>query len=208
MNCEGLDGRVTHFDTDKLMHTVLRLRDVECAHHLERTKRLMQRLLDWLAGVGCLDSQCRPLDCSYIVRAAIYHDLGKIAIPDSILLKPTRLSADERRIMAAHTWLGAQMARQLAAGEDPRYISHLTDICTSHHENWDGSGYPVGLKENDIPYSARLMHIVDVYDALVSQRPYKEAFTHMEAVAIMKAGRGTHFDPAILDVFIAHLPHK
>lgn len=137
----------------------------------------------------------------YIIKAAIFHDIGKIAIPDSILHKPGRLTNGERQIMTAHTWLGAKIISQMQSGSDPRYLQHLTDICTYHHENWDGTGYPLGLSGNSIPYSARLMHIVDVYDALVSERPYKPAYTHDDAYNIMISESGKHFDPIILEVF-------
>lgn len=189
----------------ELMQTIMRYRDVECIEHLERTKRLMRQLLKQLEAVGYLDKQCQPLDMHYITRAAIFHDLGKIVIPDSILQKPAALTESERQIMKAHTWMGAQIARQMEHRGDPRYVQHLTDICAYHHENWDGTGYPAGLSGENIPYSARLMHVVDVYDALVSKRPYKDAFSKEAAIAYMKSERGKLFDPIILDTFTSFI---
>ena len=165
----------------------------------------MKQLIEQLEIAGCLESECLALDKHYIVRAAIFHDLGKIIIPDYILQKPSALSDEERQVMKAHTWMGAQIARQMEAGSDPRYVKHLTDICTYHHENWDGTGYPAGLSGNAIPYSARLMHVVDVYDALVSKRPYKEAFSETYAVSLIHAEHGKQFDPMITDVFVDYM---
>lgn len=151
-------------------------------------------------------------DVELIREASAMHDVGKIGIPEHILLKPGQLDPDEWDVMRQHAEIGAVILRDtmsdlLVAGEQ---------IARSHHERWDGSGYPVGLAGDDIPLWGRICAIADVFDALTSERPYKQAFTPEDAFATMAAGRGTHFDPRLLDLFFeasadvqrirAHLP--
>lgn len=134
-----------------------------------------------------------------ILYAAPMHDIGKIGIPDNILLKPGKHDAAEWEIMKQHTLIGAEILKD----SDAEFIKMGEVIARSHHEKWDGSGYPDGLKGTEIPIAGRITAIADVFDALVSKRPYKEAFSLEKSLEIIKDGRGTHFDPEVLDAFFA-----
>ena len=127
------------------------------------------------------------------------HDIGKIGIPDKILLKPGKLDSDEWRIMKQHTEFGGRILK----GSESDFIKMGREIALTHHEKWDGSGYPNGLKEEEIPVEGRVTAIADVFDALTTKRPYKEAFPNEKAFRIIKEERGTHFDPEIVDIFFA-----
>ena len=127
------------------------------------------------------------------------HDLGKIGIPDRILLKPGKLDPEEWEIMKQHTVIGAKILK----GSDAEFIRLGETIAQHHHEKWDGSGYPSGLKGIEIPIAARIAAIADVFDALTSKRPYKEAFSVEKSLAIIREGRGSHFDPDVVDAFLA-----
>ena len=134
-----------------------------------------------------------------ILYAAPMHDLGKIGIPDRILLKPARLNPAEWKIMNTHTVIGAKILK----GSDAEFIRLGEIIARSHHEKWDGSGYPDGLKGMDIPIAGRITAIADVFDALTSKRPYKEPFSVEDSLVIIGEGRGSHFDPDVVDAFFA-----
>ena len=137
--------------------------------------------------------------------AATLHDIGKVGIPDRILLKPAQLDAQEFEIMKTHTTLGANAIEnaQLIAGTHEPLLDMAVQIARYHHEKWNGSGYPCGLSGEAIPLAARLMAVADVYDALISDRVYRRALSHEQALAIISAGRGQHFDPAVADAMIA-----
>ncbi|MGB8971009.1 MAG: HD domain-containing phosphohydrolase, partial [Pseudomonas capeferrum] len=141
-----------------------------------------------------------------LFKSAPLHDIGKIGIPDRILLKPGRYTAEEFEIMKTHTTLGRDAIQhaedQLGITVD--FLQLAKEIAYSHQEKWDGSGYPQGLAGDDIPISARLMALADVYDALISRRVYKPGMPHAQAVEIIREGRGAHFDPDICDAFLAH----
>ncbi|MFC2052235.1 HD domain-containing phosphohydrolase [Chloroflexota bacterium] len=134
-----------------------------------------------------------------ILYAAPMHDVGKIGIPEHILLKPGRLDPNEWEIMKQHTIIGAQILE----GSDAESIKQAEVIALTHHEKWDGSGYPKGLRSSEIPLTGRVTAIADVFDALTSKRPYKEAFLLESAFNIIKQGRGSHFDPQVVDAFFA-----
>ncbi len=133
-----------------------------------------------------------------LLHAAPMHDIGKIGIPDRILLKPGKLDADEWLIMRRH----AEMGGEILAGSDSPVIRLGEQIARSHHEKWDGSGYPSGLRGEEIPLAGRIVAVADVFDALTSRRPYKEPFTVERSVSIMREGRGAHFDPRVLDALL------
>ena len=134
--------------------------------------------------------------------AAPMHDIGKIGIPDAILLKPGKLTADEYRIMQQHTVIGAKML----GGSDIPLLAMSSEIALCHHEKWDGSGYPGGKRGEEIPIAARIVAIVDVYDAMLHRRVYKEPIAEAEVLRCMTDAAGKHFDPALLEVFISILP--
>lgn len=134
-----------------------------------------------------------------ILWAAPMHDVGKIGIPDHVLRKPGKLDADEWAIMKQHTTIGAEILKDASAD----FIIMAAAIALNHHEKWDGSGYPQGLKGTDIPLAGRIVALADVFDALTSERPYKDPFPLKKAFAIIKEGRGSHFDPELVNAFLA-----
>lgn len=181
-------------------------RDNETGNHIRRTqhyvKALAEHLRDRPGHREVLDDQTIDL----LFRSAPLHDVGKVAIPDAVLCKPGPLDEAEWQIMRRHTEHGYQVIVQaeleLGQGEES-FLRFAREIAHCHHEKWDGSGYPRGLAGADIPLSARLMAVADVYDALISKRVYKPAYSHDRAVEIIAKGRGGHFDPVILDAFVA-----
>lgn len=181
------------------------MRDCETGKHIVRTQRYVQILARQMSThprfVGLLDDETIKL----IYQASPLHDLGKIGILDAILLKPGRLTPEEFEIMKTHAALGrdALDIAQQRAGLRLPLLEMAKEMAYTHHEKWDGTGYPQGLAGDDIPLSGRLMAIADVYDALTCRRVYKEPMPHETAVRIMAEGRGTHFDPDILDGFLA-----
>lgn len=141
-------------------------------------------------------------DCELIYHASTLHDIGKIGIPDEILLTPAKLNPDEWEKMKTHTVKGAQ----ILSGSTAEMLKLAEQISLYHHEKWDGSGYPFGLKGQEIPLVGRITAICDVFDALVSERPYKKAWQSVEAVAEIERGRGSHFDPYLVDHFLRIVP--
>lgn len=139
-----------------------------------------------------------------LYKSAPLHDVGKVGIPDNILLKPGKLTDEEFEVMKGHPEIGAKalsMAeKQLGSNS---FLKLAKEISLTHHEKWNGSGYPNGLKEQEIPISGRLMALADVYDALISERVYKKAFSHEKAKSIILEGNGSHFDPEIVEAFLA-----
>lgn len=139
-----------------------------------------------------------PDEAERLSLASTMHDVGKISVPDTILLKPGQLTDDERREMEEH----AERGRRILEGSDSALIRLAAEIAETHHERWDGSGYPKGLSGEAIPLSGRIVAVADVYDALTSERPYKMAWSEAEAVAHLRAHAGTHFDPACVAAFL------
>ena len=138
-----------------------------------------------------------------IYKASPLHDIGKVGIPDSILLKPGQLTEDEFTIMKTHVRIGYDTLSKVGQQYDKNdFLKMGMDIALYHHEKWNGSGYNKGLKGDTIPLSARIMALADVYDALRSKRVYKEAFSHEKSIEIISLSKGSHFDPALVDVFI------
>jgi putative two-component system response regulator len=134
-----------------------------------------------------------------ISSASALHDVGKIAIPDSVLLKPGKLTKEEFDVMKTHTVKGSEILQTLDLLQDKEYYQYCYDICRFHHERWDGNGYPDGLKGEDIPIWAQTAALVDVYDALTSKRVYKDAYTHEQAVDMIINGECGCFNPVLLD---------
>ncbi|MDO6685899.1 MULTISPECIES: HD-GYP domain-containing protein [unclassified Agarivorans] len=142
-------------------------------------------------------------DADVLMNAAPMHDIGKIGIPDSVLQKPGKLDADEWDIMQSHAVIGGEI---LGEGDSSELLDLAKTVALTHHEKWDGSGYPNGLAGEDIPIVGRIVAIADVFDALTSQRPYKQAWPVEKAVDLLKSEAGTHFDPTLVPLFIAALP--
>ncbi|WP_394498428.1 HD-GYP domain-containing protein [Shewanella sp. ENK2] len=139
-----------------------------------------------------------------IALSSVLHDIGKVGIADAILLKPGKLTADEFEHIKAHPVIGAQVLESITQfAPECGYIKMGRDIAGGHHEKWDGSGYPKGLSGIEIPLSARIVALVDVYDALTSPRCYKKPFTHQQAVSLILEGKGKHFDPKLVESFMA-----
>jgi putative two-component system response regulator len=180
-------------------------RDNETGNHLRRTQHYVRALAVKLRGHARFADQLPPENIELLYKSAPLHDIGKVGIPDAILLKPGKLDADEFEIMKTHTTLGheALVRAEASLGHDMPFLRFAKEITLSHQEKWDGSGYPQGLAGEAIPVSARLMALADVYDALISRRVYKPAFSHEQARDIISAGRGTHFDPDVVDAFLA-----
>ncbi|KAF0812083.1 Cyclic di-GMP phosphodiesterase response regulator RpfG [Andreprevotia sp. IGB-42] len=187
------------------MASLAETRDNETGNHIRRTqhyiKVLAEHLRDHPRFRHFLDDETIKL----LFKSAPLHDIGKIGIPDRILLKPGRFTPEEFEIMKTHTTLGrdaiAHAEQQL--GMDVGFLRLAKEIAYGHQEKWDGSGYPEGKAGDDIPISARMMAVADVYDALISRRVYKEGMSHDEALHIIREGRATHFDPDICDAFLA-----
>ncbi|MCY4746264.1 two-component system response regulator [Pelomonas sp. UHG3] len=180
-------------------------RDNETGNHLRRTQHYVRALALQLRTHPRFAALLTVENIDMLYQSAPTHDIGKVGIPDAILLKPGKLDRDEFEIMKTHTTLGfeAIVRAEHSLGHSMPFLRFAKEITLSHQEKWDGSGYPQGLAGEAIPVSARLMALADVYDALISRRVYKPAFTHEEARDIIVAGRGRHFDPDVVDAFIA-----
>jgi len=177
-------------------------RDEGTGGHVDRTSTYMQILLDALAEHGIYADEIAELNRELFISSARLHDVGKIGISDLILNKPGKLTDEEFEIMKTHTTKGEDAIDQIASRtDDVEFLNNARLFAGTHHERWDGKGYPRGLKGTDIPLQGRLMAVVDVYDALMSVRPYKKPFTPEETVKIIMENAGTQFDPLVTDVF-------
>jgi len=191
--------------TDEIQNTRLQIvqrlgmaaeyRDEETGNHILRMSHISELLA---RSVGWDEASCE-----LILLASPMHDIGKIGIPDKILLKPGKFEADEWEVMKSHAEIGGK----LLEGDDSDLMRLAKDIALTHHEKWDGSGYPHGLVGKDIPQAGRIAALADVFDALTSERPYKKAWSVEEAVDLIKEQSGLHFDPELVDTFIKQLPN-
>lgn len=185
------------------MGALAEARDNETGFHLQRTRLYVKIIAEKLSQTAEYSNKLTPKMVDLIMRAAPLHDIGKIGVPDKVLMKNGRLTEEEKAIMSKHTLHGKQALEKAEKNIGPTpYLEIAKQIAYCHHEKWDGSGYPEGLGGEDIPLSARIMAIADVYDALISKRYYKEAMSHKEAISLMEKSRGTHFDPIIFDIFL------
>ncbi|HLO62311.1 MAG TPA: two-component system response regulator [Azonexus sp.] len=191
--------------TLRVMVSLAEFRDECTGNHIRRTQDYVRLLAEYLSRQprDCASLSAAQID--HIAKAAPLHDIGKIAIPDHILLKPGRHTPEEFAVMKTHSAKGESMLQQALRemGGENEMLIYACQIARSHHERWDGCGYPDGLAGEAIPLAARLMAVADVYDALRSRRPYKPPFSHQEAVALVVDGRGSHFDPLLIDAFLA-----
>jgi putative two-component system response regulator len=190
---------------DALLKTIAELveyRDDITGGHIERTQHGVKILLKEIEKSGIYWEETKDWDQKLLIQSCQLHDVGKIAISDSILKKPGKLTCDEFEEMKKHTSVGEQIIEGVEIlAKESTFLRYAKFFIANHHEKWDGSGYPRGLKRNEIPLLGRIMAIADVYDALVSERPYKNAFPHEEAVQIITGSSETQFDPLLIEVF-------
>ena len=182
---------------------MVEFRDEETGQHVERVQKYLRVLLDNMIKMEKYSDEVSDWDADAFYKSALLHDVGKIKIRDNILLKTARLTEDEFSNMQQHAEYGKILLESLQAKvPNQTFLDYAKILAYSHHEKWDGTGYPKHLKGMDIPLQARMMALADVYDALVSERPYKAAFSHEKAMQIIGEGRGTQFDPDLVDLFL------
>ena len=187
------------------LSSIVEFRDLETGEHVQRikdyTRVICYAMVEKYPECGIDKNQI-----DYIVRASAMHDIGKIAIPDAILLKPGRLTPEEFEIIKGHTVKGGEILDKVELLNNEEYVKYCRNICLYHHEKYDGKGYPKGLKGNDIPLEAQIVSIADVFDALISKRVYKDAYSIDETVEMIKRGECGQFSDEIMDCFISSLP--
>jgi putative two-component system response regulator len=185
------------------MANIIEYRNLESGSHVKRTQLFAKALMDYLIrSDSAYAGELRQQEPDIIYKSIALHDVGKIGIPDKILLKPGKLDPEEFEIMKTHTTIGKNIIESILAASETIYLQHCRDIAFCHHERFDGRGYPQGLRGEGIPLSARIAALVDVYDALVCARVYKAAFPFEEAIRIIAEGRGAQFDPVITDAVL------
>lgn len=196
----GLETReLTIFALAKLAES----RDQETGEHLERMREYSRVIAEDLSHTPDFRDEIDGEYIRLLYLTSPLHDIGKVAIPDTVLLKPGRLTAEEFEVMKTHTLLGAKTLEDVAASyPGGGFLKMARDIALTHHERYDGKGYPHGISGDEIPLAARITSVADVYDALTSKRVYKEAFTHELAREIIEDGTGTQFDPRVVASFV------
>lgn len=178
-------------------------RDTMTGKHVERTTLYIKMLMEAMAEREVYTEETKDWDFDMVASSSRLHDVGKIVITDLILNKPGRLEPEEFEVIKTHSKEGERIIGEIQKESgDEAFLQNAKLFALYHHEKWDGTGYPHGLKGGEIPLHGRIMAIVDVYDALTSDRPYKKAFPHEEALKIISDSSGTHFDPEIADVFL------
>jgi putative two-component system response regulator len=190
----NLELQATRLEVILRMGWVAEMRDTDTSAHISRVSR----------SCACL-GKAIGLDerrCELLLNASAMHDVGKVGIPDHILLKPGKLEPDEMNVMKTHAGIGAMVLR----GSSYELMKMAEEIALTHHEKWDGSGYPNGLRGEEIPLVGRIVSVCDVFDALTSERPYKQAWPIAPAVAEIESGSGAHFDPQLVLAFCRVLP--
>ena len=189
-----------------ILNTMTKLvdrRDDITGAHIERTKRYMDVLLKEMQKHPLFSDELKSINIHEVVQSTQLHDVGKISIRDEVLLKPGKLTDEEFEIIKTHTTIGEEIIKDIQQETtDHAFLEYAKIFVGYHHEKWNGYGYHRGLKKNDIPLLGRAMAIVDVYDALISDRPYKKSYSHEKAVSIITEEKGNHFDPDIVDIFL------
>ena len=189
----------------KIIAELVESRDSITGGHIERTQHYIRLLVDFLMEHNVYWEEISKWDLDLFVMSSQLHDVGKITIKDEILMKPAKLTDEEFEEMKNHASAGVDIIKRIEENTTgSEFLTYAAALAGSHHEQWSGGGYPYGLKGEEIPLHGRIMAIVDVYDALTNDRPYKSAFSHEEAIDIIKNSSGTHFDPSIADVFLLH----
>jgi putative two-component system response regulator len=192
----------------KTMSNLVEYRDDVTGNHVERSELLLRLLTEEMIRQNVYTDEVKNWDFKFFPQSAQLHDVGKIAIRDDILMKPAKLTVDEFNEMKKHTFFGEKVIEKIQeSAMESVFLTHAKIMAGTHHEKWDGSGYPRGIAGLDIPLQGRLMAIVDVYDALVSERPYKKPYSPDQSLQIIKEGSGIHFDPAIVEIFSAAVQH-
>lgn len=187
------------------MANLIENRDLETGQHITRTGRYVKLLAERAREEGVYTKQLDDRFITLMTMMAPLHDIGKILVPDRILQKPDKLTPEEFQTMKLHAAQGGKVVHEIMEGiADEDSVNFAADIASYHHERWNGTGYPEGLKGEEIPLSARIMAIADVYDALISERCYKKAYPVSEAVEIIRSESGHHFDPQLVRVFLNH----
>jgi putative two-component system response regulator len=182
---------------------LIECRDDITGGHVGRMQSYLQEFFIALLNHELYEEDVASWNIALILQSAHLHDVGKIGIRDCVLLKPGRLTEDEFEVIKTHVEFGESVINKIIANtRDSEFLEQARIMISSHHEKWDGSGYPRGLKGYEIPLQGRMMAIVDVYDALTSERPYKEACSHEQALQIIVEGSGTHFDPGLVAIFL------
>jgi len=186
----------------KTMSNLVECREDVTGGHVERTERILRLLVEEMMKKNIYREELEAWDLKLFFQSAQLHDVGKIAIRDNILMKPGALTAEEFGEMKLHTTFGEKVIEKIQEGaRESVFLTHARIMAGTHHEKWDGSGYPRGLSGANIPLQGRLMAFVDVYDALISERPYKKPYPPEEAIEIIKEGCGVQFDPNLMDIF-------
>ena len=187
----------------KTIAELVECRDDITGGHIERTQRGVKIILEELEQSNIYADERMGWDLGLLLQSCQLHDVGKISIDDSILKKPGKLSDEEFEQMKKHVIFGEEIIEKVEVlAKESEFLKYAKVFAAYHHEKWDGTGYSRRLKEQQIPLLGRIMAVVDVYDALVSERPYKKAFSHMEAVRIITEGSGKQFDPSLVEAFI------
>ncbi|MCL2071319.1 MAG: response regulator [Oscillospiraceae bacterium] len=192
-----------HNATISVISNLVESRDNITGKHIERTQEYLKILVDELVRTGVYAEEISGWNMSLLLPSAQLHDVGKITISDTVLNKPGKLDDEEFAVIKTHSSEGERIIEEIISKtEEDGFLYHAKRFAGGHHEKWNGTGYPRGLSGEDIPLEGRIMAIADVYDALVSKRPYKKAFTHEQAVDIIKKDSGTHFDPKVVEAFL------
>jgi putative two-component system response regulator len=198
--------RDIHNATISVIADVVESRDKVTGGHIERTQAYLEILVNALLRAGIYVNEISNWDRNLLLPSAQLHDVGKINVSDLVLNKPGKLTDEEFNLIKHHCEDGERIIDEIIGKtKDDGFLRHAKKFAGYHHEKWNGTGYPRGLKEEAIPLEGRIMAIADIYDALVSERPYKKPFSHEEAVDIIKQGVGTHFDPKIVEAFMTVL---
>ena len=196
--------RKVHNATINVMANLVESRDNTTGGHIDRTQQYLSILVDELLRAGVYSDEIAHWNLDALLPSAQLHDVGKITVSDLILNKPGKLTDEEFDLMKLHCDEGERIIDEMIVkAEEDGFLIHAKKFASHHHEKWDGTGYPRKLDGEGIPLEGRVMAIADVYDALVSERPYKKPFTHEQAIEIIKTGAGTQFDPSLVDVFLS-----